>query len=359
MFRLFVFTFALTGCLYGEEIERMVVPQGQPFSFDCQDDESVYFGKQLDKWSELQNSDLNLNFRYLTKENTLRVTSEAAQANQVGFYACRKATWTSTSMNIIYQLILAGKQCAYLSLLILNSDPFLSLAEIHSFYWNYICHAPLGSCERVDDRIDESRSSFAVADESDVELFCCASTTGYDKVEIQMSQVGNYRASIELKRRQEPEGSSVVCAEQRTRFRRTPYQQQETLTCELVIDGRRHSMLSSVIFIQGLFFISTTEMSNKVARCLDAVLPALPPPPPPRRFSNPPWNYNPYVANNQDKMFLPRRNAAPSERKLTSGVSLRWSPEKRYKLLSTHIVLQKRRLPLLLVPLLVVVFYSL
>lgn len=115
MFRLFVFTFTLTSCSYGEEIERMVVPQGQPFSFDCQDDESVYFGKQLDKWSELQNSDLNLNFRYLTKENTLRVTSEAAQADQVGFYACRKDTWTSTSMNIIYQLILAGKQCSVLA----------------------------------------------------------------------------------------------------------------------------------------------------------------------------------------------------------------------------------------------------
>jgi hypothetical protein len=132
----------------------------------------------------------------------------------------------------------------------------LFLAEIHSFYWNYICHAPLGSCEREDDRADESLSSFSVADQSDVELFCCASTTGYSKVDIEMNQVGNYRANIELKRRQEPDGSSVICAHQRTRFRTTPYQKPETLTCELVIDSQRHSMLSSVIFIRGLFLIS-------------------------------------------------------------------------------------------------------
>ena len=238
MFYCIVFTLILTG-VHGEEIERMVVPQGQPFSFDCQNDESVYFGKQLDKWSELQENDLNLNFRYSTNENVLRVTSEAAQPEQVGYYACRKATWTSTSMNTIYQLI---------------------LPEIHSFYWNYVCHAPLGSCERADDVIDDSRSSFTVADQTDAELFCCASTTGYDKVDIQMTQLGNYRASIELKRRQEPDGSSVVCAHQRTRFQSTLYQQQQTFTCELLVDTRRHSTLSSVIFFRSLFLALTSDM---------------------------------------------------------------------------------------------------
>jgi len=105
--------FIISG-LQCQDIERAVVPQGQPFSFDCQHDESVYFGRRLNEWTEIQENDenylyLNLNFNYLTKENILRVTSDSAEPKHAGFYACRKATWTSTAMNSIYQLILAGK----------------------------------------------------------------------------------------------------------------------------------------------------------------------------------------------------------------------------------------------------------
>jgi len=99
--------------LWCQDIERVVVPQGQPFAFDCQPDESVYFGRRLNEWTEIQENNenylyLNLNFNYLTKENILRVTSESAESKHAGFYACRKPTWTTASMNSIYELILAG-----------------------------------------------------------------------------------------------------------------------------------------------------------------------------------------------------------------------------------------------------------
>ena len=98
-----------------QDIERMIVPQGQPFRFDCQLDESAYFARRLNEWTELEENnenyrDLNLKFTYLTNEKILRVSVESAEAKHVGYYACRKATWTSTAMNSIYQLILAGKR---------------------------------------------------------------------------------------------------------------------------------------------------------------------------------------------------------------------------------------------------------
>ncbi len=105
----------IISAIWCQDIERVVVPQGQPFAFDCQLDESVYFGRRLDHWTEIiENNEnyvyLNLNFNYLKKEKILRITSDAAEPKHTGFYACRKATWTSTSMNSIYQLILAGKE---------------------------------------------------------------------------------------------------------------------------------------------------------------------------------------------------------------------------------------------------------
>lgn len=97
-----------------QEVERIVVPQGQTFQFDCRLDESAYFGRRLNEWTELEENNensisLNLKFTYLTNEKILRVSVDSAQAKHVGFYACRKATWTSTAMNSIYQIILAGK----------------------------------------------------------------------------------------------------------------------------------------------------------------------------------------------------------------------------------------------------------
>jgi hypothetical protein len=108
----FIFTLVIarSWCAHSE---RIVVPIGQSFSFDCKEDESVYFGRQLGEWTEIQENDenylyLNLKFNYLTKENILRVTSNSIQSQNSGYYGCRKATWTSTSMNRMYHLTLAG-----------------------------------------------------------------------------------------------------------------------------------------------------------------------------------------------------------------------------------------------------------
>lgn len=93
-----------------DEIERIAVPEDQPFSFDCQSDESVYFASTLNSWSELHDGDLGLDFQYLNDKNILRVKSNSAQTKHVGFYGCRKPTWTSTAMNAIFQLTLAGRK---------------------------------------------------------------------------------------------------------------------------------------------------------------------------------------------------------------------------------------------------------
>lgn len=97
-----------------QDIEQMVVPQGQTFRFDCHSDESAYYAQRLNEWTELEENNenylyLNLKFTYLTNEKLLRVTVDSAESKHVGYYACRKATWTSTAMSSIYQLILAGK----------------------------------------------------------------------------------------------------------------------------------------------------------------------------------------------------------------------------------------------------------
>ncbi|CAF0942876.1 unnamed protein product [Adineta steineri] len=233
MLYIFLFNLIISG-LWCQDIERVIVEQGQPFSFDCQLDDLVYFGRKINEWSEIQENNenylyLNINFNYITKDNILRVKSDSAQSKHIGFYACRKPTWISTSMNSIYQLI---------------------LADVQSFYWNHICYAPTGSCQRVDDVYDENLSKFEVIDQTNVELFCCASVTGYKNVNVYMNPIGDIRGNVEINRKQEIDGSWVVCANQRTILKRTPYLNQQTLTCELLIDDRRHSILSSVIIIK-------------------------------------------------------------------------------------------------------------
>ncbi len=109
----FLFIIIISG-IWCEPTEQIVVSIGQAFSLDCKQDESIYFARRLGEWSEIQENDekysyLNLNFNYLSKENILRVTSNSAQLENIGYYGCRKPTWTTTSMNRIYQLILAGK----------------------------------------------------------------------------------------------------------------------------------------------------------------------------------------------------------------------------------------------------------
>lgn len=113
MFYIFLFNLIIIG-IWCQDIERVIVPQGEPFAFDCQQDESPFFGRKLNQWTEIEENNenylyLNLKFNYLTKDNVLRVSSESAESKHAGFYACRKSTWSSTSMTSIYQLILAGK----------------------------------------------------------------------------------------------------------------------------------------------------------------------------------------------------------------------------------------------------------
>lgn len=113
MLFIFLFNLFILG-LWCQDIERVVIPHGEAFAFDCQQNELVFFGRRLNEWTEIQEDNenylyLNLKFNHLVKEKILRVSSESAEPKHAGFYACRQSTWASTSMNTIYQLILAGK----------------------------------------------------------------------------------------------------------------------------------------------------------------------------------------------------------------------------------------------------------
>ena len=125
------------------------------------------------------------------------------------------------------------------------------MQDVESFYWTYTCHGPLGSCDRSDDSNDESASAFVVADQSDVDLYCCASAAGYKNVNIKMSQIGESQGKIDVKRKQELDGSWVVCATQHTRFTRQSYENQALFTCELMTDDRLHSSLTTAVIMKG------------------------------------------------------------------------------------------------------------
>jgi hypothetical protein len=99
-----------------------------------------------------------------------------------------------------------------------------------------------------------------VADQTNVELFCCATVTGYKGVSIQMNPIGDYRRDVEINKKEESDGSWVICANQQTIFKRTSYSQSQTLTCELSVDNRHHSTLSSLIIIKDAM---VSEPSNE------------------------------------------------------------------------------------------------
>ena len=254
-----IFVLFLSLAQSNDDMMKMFVPQGQPFSFDCQDDESVYFGKTVDDWSELQDGDMNLKFQYVSKENLLRVRSEAATPDQIGFYGCRKATWSSTTMNVIHQLISSGN---YLTRIIfIRTDRFL-FSDVQMFYWNFICHGPLGGCERTDDYFDRQKSSFQVADQVEVEFFCCASAVGHDHLDIQMNPVGFFRSKIDVDQKQQADGSIAICAHQKTRFQHSIYQKLEYLNCQLLADQRALSKISISIMINGFSSSFVREIEN-------------------------------------------------------------------------------------------------
>ena len=109
----FIFILIISGS-WCQHTEQIPVSLKQSISFDCNQDESIYFSRRLGDWSEVQedndlNSNLNLKFNFLSKENILRITINSVQPEHVGYYGCRKPTWTTTSMNRIYHLVLAGK----------------------------------------------------------------------------------------------------------------------------------------------------------------------------------------------------------------------------------------------------------
>jgi len=113
VFITFIFILIISGS-WCQRTEKIIAEIGQSFSFDCKIDESIYFGRRLDEWSEIEDNNdkysyLNLKFNYLNEENILRITSDSAQLQHSGYYGCRKPIWTTTSMNRIYHLILAGK----------------------------------------------------------------------------------------------------------------------------------------------------------------------------------------------------------------------------------------------------------
>ncbi|CAF2188593.1 unnamed protein product [Rotaria magnacalcarata] len=220
-------------------IEQIIVPTGESFSFDCRIDDSVYFAHKLNEWSEIQEngekySYLNLNFMYLNQENILRLKSNAADSQHIGYYGCRRSTERRHEMNRIYRLI---------------------LADIDSFYWSYICHAQPGACIRFDDPTDETQSTFEVADKTKVDLFCCASVSGYTNININMNQIGDNQNKITIKRKQELDGSWVVCATQHTLLQRTYSRAPETFTCELLIDDQVYSSFYSAVILTDAILI--------------------------------------------------------------------------------------------------------
>jgi hypothetical protein len=109
----------------------------------------------------------------------------------------------------------------------------------------------VGSCVRSDDPTDVTLSTFEVADPTNVDLFCCASVTGYKNLNIKMNQIGEIRGKIDVKRKQELDGSWVICANQHTALTRTSSRHQQTLTCELITDNRPYSTLMSVTIMTG------------------------------------------------------------------------------------------------------------
>ncbi|CAF0910413.1 unnamed protein product [Adineta ricciae] len=234
------------------KIEQIVASAGQAFSFDCQFDESVFFAKQLDNWSEIQENDnkytsLNLNFNYLMEENILRVTSNSVDSVNLGYYGCRRATWATPDMNRIYKLVIAGN--SRLPFSILSRYTYL-FSDVQLFYWSYTCHAPIGSCVRTDDSNDDTLSTFEVADQTTVNLYCCASVNGLKNINVKMNRVGETRGDIHIKRKQELDGSWVVCANQHTLIKRTSSRNPQTLKCELITDNEPYSSLSSSIVVK-------------------------------------------------------------------------------------------------------------
>lgn len=119
-----------------QRTEQIIVEDGQAFSFDCKSDQSIYFARRLGQWSDIrenveQYSSFNLNFDSLKTENIIRVSSDSAQSQHVGYYACRKPSGTTSSMARVYQLIIPGKSTKLVFLSTLRFRGSILLLDIH------------------------------------------------------------------------------------------------------------------------------------------------------------------------------------------------------------------------------------
>jgi len=242
-FRQVIFLVVILSSISSQKVEQISVKLGQTLSFDCKTDELVYFGPQLNEWSEIKedDNDLNLKFTQLNQGNILRITSDSVDSFHTGFYACRKPVWTTTAMSRIYKVTVAGK-CEKKT----TTTYFDFLLDVDAFYWTYVCHGAAGSCARSG---DDSR--FEVADETNVDLFCCATVIGYKNVKINMNQIGNLREKIYVKQKQDVDGSLVICSNQHTFLSRTSTRNSRGLTCELILDGQVYTTISTNIVMKG------------------------------------------------------------------------------------------------------------
>ena len=77
-----------------------------------------------------------------------------------------------------------------------------------------------------------------------------------------MNMLGTNQDKIDVKTKSESDGSSVICANQYTKFTKR-LSSQQMLTCELFTDDRSHSTLSSLITIKGC------HIRNKKKRFID------------------------------------------------------------------------------------------
>ena len=79
-----------------------------------------------------------------------------------------------------------------------------------------------------------------------------------------MNQIGDNLGGVTVDRKQELDGSLVVCAKQRTIIRRTSVFNQQLLTCELLTNNRHHSMFSSFIVIKGNRYLIRSEIRKQL-----------------------------------------------------------------------------------------------
>jgi hypothetical protein len=130
-----------------------------------------------------------------------------------------------------------------------------------------------------------------------------------------MNQIGEIRGKIDVKRKQELDGSWVICANQHTSLTRTSSGDQQTLTCELITDHRSYSTLTSIIIMKGNW--NLIKKKTKVESIVLDAMEADPDIDPPDGYTPPPRD----GSNNGDYFDRQKPSAAGRHGKLMTGVS--------------------------------------